>query len=107
QSANLEPAKRQKPALRISTEEMIEEVRAQAAELGRTPEKKEFRHSQAVVKQFGSWRDFIERAGLEPAKPIKSDVKLSNEELIERVQAQAIELGRTPIAKEFPRGQLA
>ena len=166
QSANLKPAKPQKPAPRISTEEMIEKVRAQAAELGRTPtkqefyhgqtavnrfgswraftdraglwstkpvrskrklsneqlieriqaqavalgrtpEKKEFRHSQAVVEQFGSWRAFIKKADLEPAKPIKSGVKLSNEQLIERVQARAIELGRTPIIKEFQHGGLA
>ncbi|OJG80323.1 hypothetical protein RV10_GL004535 [Enterococcus pallens] len=84
-----------------SNKQLLELVKQRAHQLGRAPIKTEFPCAQIAISRFGGWRAFIERAGLEPAKQI------SDEQLIERVQARAAELGRAPVRKEFPRAQIA
>lgn len=92
------------PYTKVNPEELIEMVQAKAAEMGRTPKTTEFEKVNSAIKKFGSWKKFLESAGLEYAKPAQ---KISNEELIELVQARAAELGRTPIMKEFQHAVLA
>ncbi|MGG5330679.1 homing endonuclease associated repeat-containing protein [Enterococcus sp. AZ163] len=106
QSAGIDPVKPVKPKPKISNEQLLDLVKERALELGRTPKKYEFKRGELATSRFGTWADFLQSAALEPAKPVKSGYKISNEQLIELVQAQAAELGRTPRKKEFKYGYL-
>ncbi|MBO1306312.1 hypothetical protein JZO70_09080 [Enterococcus sp. 669A] len=92
------------PKYSLSDEELLELVQAKAAEIGRTPERTEFEYGSLIRPRFGSWKKFVLQAGLEPPIP---KPKITNEELIEQVQKQAAELGRTPTAPEFKNRKTA
>ena len=86
-----------------SKEELIEQVRKLADELGRTPMEREFDEDRrtagaaTVQKRFGSWNAFLREAGLD----ILRMVNYSDEELIEQIRAMAKKLGRTPTRREY------
>ncbi|MBO1305072.1 hypothetical protein JZO70_02785 [Enterococcus sp. 669A] len=106
-SAGLAPVKPVSPGPKISNEELTEMVQAQAAELGRTPKRNEFKHGRLVTSRFGTWSAFLQGVGLEPVKPMKPRLKISNEQLLDLVKERALELGRTPKKYEFKHGMLA
>lgn len=90
----------------ITNEELIALIRKQAAELGRTPFKKEFEHGILIQTRFGNWGNFLQRAGLEPASLAMRRSSITNEELIQSVQKRADELGHTPLKDEFEYASL-
>jgi hypothetical protein len=69
-AAGLEAANAGQYDRRYSTEELIEELRALAREVGRTPTTGDWRRSKrkpnvtAVARRFGSWAQTLEAAGL-------------------------------------------
>lgn len=87
----------------ISDEELFALVQERASELGYTPALKEFDYSWLATKRFGTWRKFLQKAGLK----MKSKKRMSDEHLIELVREKALEIGRSPLYKEFELSYLA
>lgn len=100
-SAGLEWQKPKQYTKPISNEQLIAFVQKQAKELGRTPTYDEFDYRSLAIGRYGRWNEFIESAGLESRRHKKSDVNISNKQLIAFVRKQAKELGRNPTVKEF------
>jgi Homing endonuclease associated repeat len=95
---------------RYSDGEILEELRASATRLGRSPTMREFAadpearvHPQTVIEHFGTWNAAKRAAGLSPRRYI------SREELLEQLRDLGAELGRTPAAKDLDerRGRMA
>lgn len=103
---------RSRRRLKPSNEELIALIQQEAKELGRTPLKKEFRYGKLVRYRFGSWKAFVERAGLElvrrnPEKRIrKQQHAIMEKRLIELVRQQTYQLGRVPEMAEFEEREL-
>jgi hypothetical protein len=86
---------------RYSDEEILEELRASAERLGRSPTMKEFAadpeakvHPQTVIEHFGSWNKAKRLAGLVPRR------LATREELLGLLQELGRRLGRVPTAKD-------
>jgi hypothetical protein len=86
---------------RYSDEEILEELRASAERLGRSPTMKEFAHDpgtrvhpQTVIEHFGSWNKAKRQAGLVPRR------NATRAELIGQLQELGRRLGRVPTAKD-------
>ena len=86
---------------RYSDEEILEELRACSARLGRSPTMKEFAddpetqvHPQTVIEHFGSWNKAKRQAGLVPRR------NATRAELIGQLQELGKRLGRVPTAKD-------
>jgi hypothetical protein len=86
---------------RYSDEEIVEELRACSARLGRSPTMKEFAgdpetqvHPQTVIEHFGSWNRAKRQAGLVPRR------NATRGELIGQLQELGRSLGRVPTAKD-------
>ncbi|MGG5317926.1 hypothetical protein IGI49_002665 [Enterococcus sp. AZ071] len=101
EAAGLGPHRHKQLKKRLSNNHLIALVQKQAEELGRTPKFKEFKHSGTIVKRYGTWNSFLERADLKPREGRNLRRRISNEQLIELVQKQAEESGRTPRAINF------
>jgi hypothetical protein len=95
--------------LKIAPEDLLEQVRAEAKRLKRTPRTTDIARSAkagrttslwAFVKAFGSWNKATEAAGLTPNKAI---AKLSPrlELLIEELRSEASRLGHAPTADDI------
>src|SRR5579862_2902804 len=87
---------------RYTDEQIIEELRASAARLGRSPTMKEFGadpgtrlHPQTVIEHFGTWNAAKRQAGLVPRRFV------TREELIEVLRRLGAELGRPPTARDL------
>ena len=87
---------------RYSDEQILEELRAHAARLGRSPTMKEFAadpetkvHPQTVIEHFGTWNAAKRAAGLVPRR------FATREELLDVLRALGEELGRTPTARDL------
>src|SRR6202142_701841 len=87
---------------RYSDEQILEELRAHARRLGRSPTMKEFAadpetrvHPQTVIEHFGSWNAAKRAAGLVPRR------FGTREELLEVLRALGLELGRMPTARDL------
>ena len=87
---------------RYSDEQILEELRASAARLARSPTMKEFAadpetrvHPQTVIEHFGSWNAAKRAAGLVPRR------FATREELVELLRRLGEELGRTPTARDL------
>ena len=87
---------------RYTDDQILNELRASAARLGRSPTMREFAadpeasvHPQTVIEHFGSWNAAKRAAGLTPRRFI------SREELLEQLKALAEELGRLPTARDL------
>lgn len=87
---------------RYADEEILEQLRATAARLGRSPTMREFAadpeatvHPQTVVEHFGTWNAAKRAAGLFPRR------FLTREELLEQLRNLGEELGRTPTARDL------
>ncbi|MBC1491380.1 hypothetical protein HCI99_06030 [Listeria booriae] len=90
--------------IKYTDEYLIEKVQQMEKRLGYVPHtrnNREFPHYNLVLTRFGSWKNFIEAAGLTPRNVGKKGYKYTNEFLIHSVQEQAEELGRPPKTKEF------
>lgn len=95
---------------RYTDEQILDELRASALRLGRSPTMREFAadvdarvHPQTVIEHFGTWNAAKRAAGLTPRRFI------SREELVEQLRALGAELGRTPTARDIDeqRGRVA
>ena len=87
---------------RYSDEEILAELRAYAARLGRSPTMKEFAadpdtkvHPQTVIEHFGTWNAAKRAAGLVPRR------FATREELLEVLRLLGDELGRMPTARDL------
>lgn len=87
---------------RYSDEEMVEQLRACAQRLGRSPTMREFAadsetsaHPQTVIERFGSWNAAKRAAGLLPRR------FATREELLRALRDLGSELGRTPTARDL------
>jgi hypothetical protein len=86
---------------RYSDEEILEQLRACAKRLGRSPTMKEFGddsettvHPQTVIEHFGSWNKAKRQAGLVPRR------FATREELLGLLRELGERLGRVPTAKD-------
>ena len=95
---------------RYTDEEILAELRASAARLGRSPTMREFAgdpeagvHPQTVIEHFGTWNAAKRAAGLQPRRFI------SREELVAQLRELGEELGRTPTVRDIEerRGRMA
>ena len=87
---------------RYSDEEILQELRACAARLGRSPTMREFAadaatraHPQTVIEHFGTWNAAKRRAGLLPRR------NATREELLDQLRQLGRELDRVPTAKDL------
>jgi hypothetical protein len=87
---------------RYSDEEIVEELRAYAARIGRSPTMKEFAadpetkvHPQTVIEHFGTWNAAKRAAGLVPRR------FATREELLDVLRQLGEELGRMPTARDL------
>jgi Homing endonuclease associated repeat len=87
---------------RYSDERILDELRACADRLGRSPTMREFAadaatsvHPQTVIEHFGSWNAAKRRAGLVPRRFATRD------ELVRLLKELGEELGRVPSAKDL------
>ena len=95
---------------RYTDDEILAELRASAARLGRSPTMREFAadpeasvHPQTVIEHFGTWNAAKRAAGLTPRRFI------SREELLAQLRELGEELGRIPTARDIEerRGRMA
>jgi len=87
---------------RYSDEQILEELRACAERLGRSPTMREFAadpattvHPQTVIEHFGSWNRAKRAAGLVPRR------FATREELLRLLRELGDRLGRVPTAKDI------
>jgi hypothetical protein len=87
---------------RYSDAQILDELRASAERLGRSPTMKEFAadseahvHPQTVIEHFGTWNAAKRAAGLVPRRFV------TREELVEVLRKLGGELGRTPTARDL------
>ena len=87
---------------RYSDEQILEQLRASADRLGRSPTMREFAadpeaevHPQTVIEHFGTWNAAKRAAGLTPRRFISRD------ELLDQLRELGRELGRTPTAHDL------
>src|SRR4051794_17380407 len=94
---------------RYSDEQILDELRACAGRLGKSPTMREFSgdaatsvHPQTVIEHFGSWNAAKRAAGLVPRRFATRD------ELLGLLRELGEELGRPPTARDIDehRGQL-
>lgn len=86
---------------RYNNEYLIEEIQMLAKRLGHTPRAKDFKHYNTASSRFGSWKNFIEAAGLPAHKARKTKSINSRYELAKAAQEQALVLRRAPNSNEF------
>ncbi|MEI7759233.1 MAG: hypothetical protein WCJ67_00520 [Thermoleophilia bacterium] len=87
---------------RYSDEQILDQLRASAERLGRSPTMREFAadpeaglHPQTVIEHFGTWNAAKRAAGLTPRRFISRD------ELLDQLRLLGEELGRTPRARDL------
>ena len=87
---------------RYTDDEILDELKAAAERLGRSPTMREFAqdpgahvHPQTVIEHFGTWNAAKRAAGLFPRRFLTQD------ELLEQLRNLGSELGRTPTARDL------
>ncbi len=87
---------------RYSDDQILDELKASAARLGRSPTMREFDadpdailHPQTVIERFGSWNEAKRRAGLVPRRFTTRD------DLLRLLRELGAELGRIPTPKDL------
>ena len=89
----------------ISEQELIAELKSLSVDLDRTPTTTEMNErgqysAQPYRDRFGSWDAALDAAGLEPTRQEPAN-KLSEQELLEEVNALAAELGHPPTTTDM------
>jgi hypothetical protein len=106
QIANIDPARlaafQADLRKRYSDDQILDELRACAERLGRSPTMREFAadpettvHPQTVIEHFGTWNNAKRQAGLVPRR------FATREELLRLLRDLGEQLGRTPTAKDL------
>jgi len=92
---------------RYTDEQILEQLRASADRLGRSPTMREFAadpeagmHPQTVIEHFGTWNAAKRAAGLTPRRFISRD------ELLSQLRQLGEELGRIPTARDLDANRL-
>src|SRR5438876_1608996 len=87
---------------RYTDAQILDELRASAERLGRSPTMKEFAadpgsrvHPQTVIEHFGTWNAAKRAAGLMPRR------FATRQELVDQLRLLGEELGRTPTAEDI------
>ena len=87
---------------RYSDEDILEQLRASAERMGRSPTMREFEddpettvHPQTVIQHFGSWNEAKRKAGLVPRRFAQPA------DLIRQLRELGDELGRPPTARDL------
>ena len=87
---------------RYTDDQILDELRASAERVGRSPTMREFAadsaatvHPQTVIEHFGTWNAAKRAAGLRPRRFI------SREELLQQLRELGAEFGRTPTARDL------
>ncbi|HEY4621708.1 MAG TPA: hypothetical protein VIG93_08395 [Gaiellaceae bacterium] len=87
---------------RYTNEEILDELRAAAERIGRSPTMREFAqdpevrvHPQTVIEHFGTWNAAKRAAGLYPRR------FLTRDDLLAQLRSLGDELGRTPRAADL------
>jgi hypothetical protein len=86
---------------RYSDEDILEQLRASAERVGRSPTMREFEadsetvHPQTVIQHFGSWNEAKRKAGLVPRRFAQPA------DLIRQLRELGDELGRPPTARDL------
>jgi hypothetical protein len=87
---------------RYTDAQIVEELKASAGRLGRSPTMREFAadplttvHPQTVIEHFGSWNAAKREAGLVPRR------FATRAELVRLLRELGAELGRTPTARDL------
>jgi hypothetical protein len=87
---------------RYTDDQILDELRACAGRLGRSPTMREFAgdpdtevHPQTVIEHFGTWNSAKRAAGLTPRRFIR------REELLDQLRELGAELGRVPAARDI------
>src|SRR5512132_3252433 len=87
---------------RYTDDEILAELRASAARLGRSPTMREFAadgeaavHPQTVIEHFGTWNAAKRAAGLVPRRFV------TREELVTLLRKLGDEVGRVPTARDL------
>jgi hypothetical protein len=87
---------------RYTDAQILDELRASAERLGRSPTMKEFAadaqsqvHPQTVIEHFGTWNAAKRAAGLMPRR------FATRQELVDQLRQLGAELGRTPTADDI------
>jgi hypothetical protein len=87
---------------RYTDDEILEQLRACAAALGRSPTMREFNahagstvHPQTVIERFGSWNEAKRKAGLVPRRFATRD------ELLQCLRVLGDRIGRVPTSKDI------
>ncbi|WP_050069740.1 homing endonuclease associated repeat-containing protein [Anaerosalibacter massiliensis] len=75
--------------------DLIEQVQTLAKEMGKTPTVKDFELSGKAQYIFGSWNNFIKKAGLKPNIKFNNCANLSTEKIIEMARKEIERIGST------------
>lgn len=88
---------------RYNDEQLLEDIRRLAGELGHPPTLQEYREqgeygATTLYERFGSYRDALRKAGFEAREP---QTEVSEEELLEELHRLTEELGERPTADQM------
>lgn len=75
--------------------DLIEQVQTLAKEMGKTPTVKDFELSGKAQYIFGSWNNFIKKAGLKPNMKFNNCANLSIEKIIKMARKEIERIGST------------
>lgn len=76
---------------------LIDKLKKMTEEIGKIPISKNFPDARIAISQFGSWKKFLDVAGIKASRHI-----YSNDFLLKEINLLAKKLNRTPRTTEFP-----
>lgn len=82
---------------KITREELIKEIQKLGKELGRTPKKREYKYYNKATKMFGTWNNFIKKAGFKPLR----ETGITKKECENYIHNFVKEHNRIPTQKNF------
>mgnify|MGYP006279947471 CR=1 FL=1 len=93
------------PGQKVSGEELLEDLRELADELGEPPRFEEMvkhgdHRARTYTKRYGSWAEALEAAGLDPEDRSGGTQQVSTDQLLADLRRLHEELGRVPTATD-------